>query len=86
MVRCAYGDREAASWSFLTDVEVSASSGAAGIAELGDLIIDGHGSTVDADHRRPDLPSDPLPGAHGRPDGTVSAADIEQGCRRLVAH
>jgi lysophospholipase L1-like esterase len=61
------------SWVFLTGVDVMAPQAAATVVAFGDSITDGARSTVDANHRWPDILSARLLAAHGRPLGVLDA-------------
>jgi lysophospholipase L1-like esterase len=51
--------------AFISGVDVHTAAGARSVVVLGDSISDGIGSTVDANHRWPDLLADALDGNHG---------------------
>jgi lysophospholipase L1-like esterase len=55
-----------ASWVFLTGVDVLASESASAVVAFGDSITDGARSTVDSNHRWPNVLADRLLAQHGR--------------------
>jgi lysophospholipase L1-like esterase len=58
-------------WPFLTGVDVAASATAFAVVALGDSIVDGDGSTADANRRWPNLLASRL-GAEGRTVGVLN--------------
>ena len=64
------------SWVFLTGVDVLAPQGASTVVAFGDSITDGARSTVDANHRWPDVLSARLLAAHGAKPLAVLDAGI----------
>jgi lysophospholipase L1-like esterase len=67
----AFGDTTA-SWYYLAGVDVAGGSDSGAIVTFGDSITDGAASTVDVNHRYPDLLAERLVAA-GRPMGVLNA-------------
>lgn len=60
------------SWPFLTGVDVVATPGASVIVAFGDSSVDGDGTTVDSNHRWPDLLAARLQGGDGHETGVLN--------------
>jgi lysophospholipase L1-like esterase len=58
--------------AFISEVDVESAAGGRAVVVLGDSISDGIGSTVDANHRWPDLLANRLNAAGGQPWGVVN--------------
>jgi lysophospholipase L1-like esterase len=70
------------SWIFLTGVDVLAPGAASAIVAFGDSITDGAHSTVDANHRWPDILAARLLAQHGR--GRIAVVDSGIGGNRIL--